>query len=64
MELKDLHVETAGGKAEFEHAAHPGVALGVGRPPSAEAIDRGQCLIDVILGGRLDSDFVQYVDHG
>jgi hypothetical protein len=50
MKLKNLHVETAGLKAELEHSADFAFRLGVVRPPSGKTFARVQCLISVIQG--------------
>jgi len=56
--LKDLHVETAGAKAELEHSAGFAFPLRIVRPPGGKTFARGQRLIDIIRGGRFDSNFV------
>jgi hypothetical protein len=58
MKLKHLHVETAGTKAELKHAADFAFSLCVVRPPGGKAFDGSQCLIDIGLRRRFDSDFV------
>src|SRR5216684_3985538 len=58
MKLKNLHVETAGRKAELEHSADFAFPLRVVRPPGGKALARGQCLIGIIQRRRLDSDSV------
>jgi hypothetical protein len=62
MKLKNLHVEAAGVKAKLEHSADFAFPSCVVRPPAGKTFDRGQCLIDIILGRRFDSDFVQNIN--
>src|SRR4029077_5096879 len=63
LSLQDLHVETAGAKAELDHAADLAFPLRVDGPPRGKTFERGQCLVDIIQGTRFDSDFVQNIGH-
>jgi hypothetical protein len=48
IKLENLHVETAGAKAESEHSADFAFPLCVVRPPGGKAFKRGKRLIDII----------------
>jgi hypothetical protein len=63
LQFKNLHVETAGAKAKLQHAADFAFALRGSRPPGGKTVKRGQRLIDIIWRRRLDSDFVQDINH-
>jgi hypothetical protein len=51
IKLNNLDVDTAGAKAELNHAFPF-------RPPAGKTLKRGQCLIGISQGRRFDSDFV------
>src|SRR5713226_9517283 len=55
IKLKNLHVDTAGAKAELNNPADYAFASRVGRPPAGKTLTRGQCLIGIIWGRRFDS---------
>src|SRR6266853_3704403 len=64
LKLKNLHVDTAGHKAELDHSADfPRLPLRVGRPPSGKTFEPGQCFIDIIQGRRFDPDFIYNIWH-
>jgi hypothetical protein len=63
MKLENLHVDTAGAKAELEHSADSAFPLRVVRPPAAKTFARGQCLVGIIQGRRFDSNSVQDIHH-
>src|SRR6266478_2179366 len=64
LKLKNLHVDTAGHKAELDHSADfPRLPLRVACPPPGKTFDRGQRLIGIIQGRRFDSDFMQNIWH-
>src|SRR6266850_14752 len=48
IKLKNLHIDTAGAKAEFNNPADLAFASRVGRPPAGKTIEHGQCLIGTI----------------
>jgi hypothetical protein len=50
MKFKNLHIDTAGAKAEFNNPADLAFASRVGRPPAGKTFERGQCLVGIIGG--------------